>query len=202
MGIGQSLLNIRRVVITGGKTAKNFIKKHPVASTAALGFTGLVIGKALTTTKKEASDNANRMVLMNPVINPLGFFNHMLHPNDTNANELDNPIIKYFVDRNNRKYQADSNASTQSEQVREFYNNGGKGLNFDKKNHLENVVYADDGGKIYVYSDDNGSVIGSVNVDKNGRVRNISRDNPNTNETDLSVSLNPKTGKVQSVYVA
>lgn len=104
------------------------------------------------------------------------------------------------VNRMVKNYQ-DYNSLSLPEKVKEFYKNGGKGVNFDKDNHLCNVVNADDGGKIYVYSDRNEKVIGSINTDRYGRVRNISRDNPESGKIDLSVNMNAQTGRVRSVYV-
>ncbi len=203
MSIAQSLLRIRKTVIAGAGVAKNYVKKHPTAciTTGAAGLTGLVIAKALTTSRKQATDDMNRMILTNPALNPLGCFYHVLNPNDTTPNAFDGPILKYFVDKNNQKYQEYYNNLSPSEKVQEFYKNGGKEVNFNHKNHLCNVVKADDGGKIYVYSDTNDNVIGSINTDKYGRLRNIAHDNPFTHETDLSVNTNPETGKIRSVYL-
>ena len=196
MSIGKSLLNIRNLVVSGGKTVKKFVKRNPIASTAIFGFSGLLIGKLLTMDQKKASEFVNHSLLVNPVLNPSGAVNHILHPADNSANNFDSPLVKKLnINSQNKR----ANLPL-SEQVKEFYKNGGKGLNFDLKNSLCNVVNADDGGKIYVYADKNGNVIGSVNIDNHGRVRNIARDNPQTGKTDLSVSINPQTGKVRSVY--
>ena len=199
----MSISNIRKVITSNAGNAIKYVKKNPLAfgvvGEGLLG--GLIIGKAMTKTRKEATEDLNRMILTNPALNPLGCFYHMLNPKDTEANALDGPILKFFVDKNNKRYQEYYDNLSPAEKVQEFYKNGGKGVNFGSKSHLGNVVNADDGGKIYVYTNDKGKVIGSINTDKHGRVRNVARNNSETQKTDLSVNINPDTNKINSVYI-
>ena len=144
MGIGQSLLNIRETVISGGNRVKNFIKKHPFALVVPFGATGFVIGQALVSSKKQNTDTYN-----------------------TGNNAIENNAVRIAT--------------------------------FIKYGHnLAQVVRADDGGTIEIYTDNNGKIFGSINKDKNGFIRNLSVDNQETGGY-YSINIGNK-GSVESVY--
>lgn len=110
----------------------NYVMKKP-KKTAALaaggvGVAALIGYKAATTTRKESTDQVNRFILMNPVLNPLGWMTHLINPNGTTPGVLDNPIVKYVVDKNNARYQEYYDNLSHVDQIKEFYKNGGKGV--------------------------------------------------------------------------
>ena len=110
----------------------NYVMKNP-KKTAALaaggvGAAALIGYKAATTTRKESTEQMNRFILMNPVLNPLGWMTHLINPNDTTPGVLDNPIVKYVVDKNNARYQEYYDNLSQADKIKEFYKNGGKGV--------------------------------------------------------------------------
>ena len=75
----------------------------------------------------------NRMlILQNPFLNPFGWMYHGFNPADNNPNAFDGVLVKYLVDKNNAEYQKYYDNLTPQEKVKEFYKNGGKGVNFDK----------------------------------------------------------------------
>ena len=124
MGIGSIVSNV-----------VNYAIKHPKTTTAlatgGIGVAALVGYKAATTTHKQANDQLNYMILSNPMLNPLGWFNHAVNPKNTETDMLDNPIVKSVVDRNNKQYQEYYDKLSTADKVKEFYANGGKGVNFD-----------------------------------------------------------------------
>lgn len=144
MGIGQSLLNIRETVISGGNRVKNFVKKHPFALVVPFGATGFVIGQVLVSSKKQNTDTYN-----------------------TGNNAIENNAVRIAT--------------------------------FIKYGHnLAQVVKADDGGTIEIYTDNNGKIFGSINKDKNGYIRNLSVDN---HKTGGYYSLNiGNNGIIESIY--
>lgn len=75
------------------KAVTNFVKAHPVATTAGVGAVGLIGYKAATSTSKENKEVMNRMILTNPIYNPMGYMYHTLHPTDNTPNLLDNPML-------------------------------------------------------------------------------------------------------------
>ena len=119
--------------ITGvaGKVV-NYVMKNP-KKTAALaaggvGIAALIGYKAATTTRKQANDQINHMLLMNPMLNPLGWFQHLVNPGKTEAGTLDNPFIKLIVDKNNKEYQEYYDNLSHADKIKEFYKNGGRGF--------------------------------------------------------------------------
>ena len=127
MGIGRIASNALTTVV-------NVVRKHPKTTVAcaagALGIGGLIAYSAATTTRKQQTEAMNRMYLMNPFLNPIGWFTHVINPLSTETTPLDG-MAKYFVDTNNKRYQEWYNNLTPQEKVQEFYRNGGKGVNFD-----------------------------------------------------------------------
>lgn len=70
------------------------------------------------------------MLLLNPYTNPLGCWQHVFNPNKE-PNALDGPILKYLINHNNEQCQKYYDNLTPHEKVREYYKNGGKGINFN-----------------------------------------------------------------------
>lgn len=83
------------------KAVTNFVKAHPIATAAGVGTVGLIAYKAATSTPKENKDVMNRMILTNPIYNPMGYMYHTLHPTDNTLNLLDNPML---VNLNNSRF--------------------------------------------------------------------------------------------------
>lgn len=108
MGIGSILSNVVNYAAKNPKTTA-------VLTTGGIGLAALVGYKAATTTPKQANDQVNYMLLTNPMLNPLGWFTHAVNPNNSDG-LLDGPIVKHL---------------SSQEKIREFYKNGGKGVNFD-----------------------------------------------------------------------
>ena len=46
---------------------------------------------------------------------------------------FDNPLLKPIIDKNNKSYQEYYDKLTPQQRIQEFYNSGGKGVNFDKQ---------------------------------------------------------------------
>jgi hypothetical protein len=111
------------------KVALNYVKAHPLKSaliggTLGLG-TGLVLYKAATTHQKEAQEQMDRVLLLsNPLVNPIGWFNHAFNKDNVTPTEYDNPLISYIVNKHA------NNENPKAESVKEFYENGGKGVYF------------------------------------------------------------------------
>jgi hypothetical protein len=110
------------------KVALNYVKAHPLKSaliggTFGLG-TGLVLYKAATTHQKEAQEQMDRFVLSNPLVNPFGCFNHAFNKDNVTPTEYDNPLISYIVNKHA------NNENPEAESVKEFYENGGKGIRY------------------------------------------------------------------------
>ena len=139
----MTITSIARLAVKGGKYAgklikngkvTNWIKRNPKEATffgaAGLFGVGLEV-KWLTSTKKEKNDWMKRFALANPYINPIGCWDAMIN-NRTTVNEFDTPFAKYFVDKYDNDYQKYYDNLSPQEKVREFYKNGGKGLNFTK----------------------------------------------------------------------
>ena len=116
----------------------NFVSKNPklvkcATSTGIVGTAGLLAFAVATSfTKKEERDISNRLVLTNPVLNPLGWGHHLFNPKNKETGVLDSPIVKYIVDKNNKEYDEYYSQLTPAEKVEEFYQNGGKGVRFNK----------------------------------------------------------------------
>ncbi|MDE6138888.1 MAG: hypothetical protein K2F57_05405, partial [Candidatus Gastranaerophilales bacterium] len=72
----------------------------------------------------------NRMLLLNPYTNPLGWGQHVFNPNKE-PNALDGPILKYLIDHNKEQCQKYYDNLSPQEKVKEFYKDGGKGVNFE-----------------------------------------------------------------------
>ncbi len=91
---------------------------------------GLILGKALTTSRKKATQDMNRLILTNPMLNPTGWMTHTLDITNPNPspNGLDSIVVKHMVEKNNKNYR-DNNNLDSFERVKEFYDNGGKGFN-------------------------------------------------------------------------
>ena len=104
------------------------LKKTAALATGGLGIAALIGYKAATTTRKQANDQINHMLLINPMLNPLGWFKHVVNPGKTETDVLDNLLIKYVVDANNKRYQEYYNNLSQTDKVKEFYKNGGRGF--------------------------------------------------------------------------
>ena len=103
-------------------------KKNAALAAGGLGIAALIGYKAATTTRKQANDQINHMLLINPMLNPLGWFKHVVNPGKTETDVLDNLLIKYVVDANNKRYQEYYNNLSQTDKVKEFYKNGGRGF--------------------------------------------------------------------------
>lgn len=120
-------------LIKNGKVTK-WIKENPKTAAGIFGAGGLAVAaivKAATSSRKEQNDYMKNFVLTNPYINPIGCFDALINKR-TNVNELDNPLLKYWSDRIDKNYQKYYDNLSPQEKVREFYKNGGKGLNFTK----------------------------------------------------------------------
>lgn len=131
MGIG----NVLGKSILGSsflKSAVGFVKKKPLIVAGGAGVVGLIGYKAATSSRKQQTDEMNRLLyLQNPFINPFGCWQHMVNPGNMEPNALDGPIVKYLVDRNNERYQEYYDNLSSPEKIKEFYQNGGRGVNFD-----------------------------------------------------------------------
>ena len=121
--------------ITGiARKIVSYVAKNP-KKTAALAAGGVGVGaligyKAATTTRKQANDQINHMLLTNPILNPLGWFQHFVNPGKTETGMLDNPLVRHIVDKNNKEYQEYYDNLSQADKVIEFYKNGGKGVHW------------------------------------------------------------------------
>ncbi len=125
MGI-ERILNSNTI-----KVVRNFLKKPAGQATAVVGGLGLLAGYThLTTTKKERAERANQAILSNPFLNPLGFGRHLFNPK-ADVNSYDCSLARYLVNRNNEKYDEYYNNLSPQEKIKEFYENGGKGVRFD-----------------------------------------------------------------------
>ena len=140
----MTITSIARLAVKGGKQVgkliKNgkvtkWIKENPKTAAGIFGAGGLTaaaIIKAATSSKKEQYDYMKRFFgLSNPFVNPIGCWDAMINKRTT-VNELDNPLLKYWCDRIDKNYQKYYDNLSPQEKVREFYKNGGKGLNFTK----------------------------------------------------------------------
>ncbi len=95
--------------------------------------TGLITAaayKAAKRTRKQNTDYMNYFYLSNPILNPIGCFSHMLNPAKTELTPLDVGLVRYLVEQNNKRYQEYYDKLPPSEKVKEFYQNGGKGVIF------------------------------------------------------------------------
>ena len=102
-------------------------KKTAALAAGGIGVAALIGYKAATTTRKQANDQVNHMLLMNPMLNPLGFFKHLVNP-EAETDFLDSPIVKHMVDKNNERYQEYYDNLSQADKIKEFYKNGGRGF--------------------------------------------------------------------------
>ncbi len=102
-------------------------KKTAVLVVRGIGAAALIGYKAATTTRKQANDKLNNMFLMNPMLNTLGFFKHLVNP-CAETDFLDNPIVRHIVYKNNERYQEYYDNLSQVDKIKEFYKNGGGGF--------------------------------------------------------------------------
>lgn len=123
--LGRSILGSNFV-----KSAVKIVKKNPLLVAGGAGVVGLIGYKAATSSRKQQTDAMNRMLLLNPYTNPLGCWQHVFNPNKE-PNALDGPILKYLIDHNNEQCQKYYDNLSLQEKVREYYKNGGKGVNFE-----------------------------------------------------------------------
>lgn len=130
MGIG----NVLGSTIGSGfvKNAVKFVKKNPLLVAGGAGVVGIIGYKAATSSRKQQTETMNRLlILQNPFVNPLGWAQHLINPYNNEPNALDGPIVKYLVERNNEQAQKYYDNLTPQEKVREYYKDGGKGVNFE-----------------------------------------------------------------------
>ena len=166
-------MGIGKVLASGAKTVVNFVKKSPKTAmvAGAAGVGGLILSKALTTTQAEAAEFVNHSILANPILNPTGCLRHIINPGDNSTNDLDMPLVKYFVENNKQKYQNESDMAKDNVTRLATY--------VIYNNNLSKVINADDGGRIELYTNSKGEIVGSLNKDKDGKIRNISINLPN-----------------------
>lgn len=128
----KGIMGIERILNKNTiKVARNFLKKPVGQATAVVGGIGLLAGYThLTTTKKERIERANQMALTNPFLNPFGWGRHLFN-SKADINSYDGPLARYLVDRNNKEYDEYYNKLSPQEKIKEFYENGGKGVRFD-----------------------------------------------------------------------
>ncbi len=166
-------MGIGKVLFSGAKKVVNFVKKNPEIAlvSGAAGIGGLILSKALTMKQDKAADFVNHSLLINPVLNPTGCIRHIINPSDNDTNNLDMSLVRYFVENNKQKYQNESDM-TKDKVTRlatyVIYNN-----------NLSKVIDADDGGRIEFYTNSKGKIVGSLNKDQDGKIRNISINLPN-----------------------
>lgn len=124
---------IGKVVTSGFNVVANYIKKNPKTTAVVAGglVGGLILGKALTTSRKKVTQDMNRLILTNPMLNPTGWMTHMLDVTNPNPspNGLDSIVVKHMAEKNNKNYRDYYNNLDSFERVKEFYDNGGKGFN-------------------------------------------------------------------------
>lgn len=166
-------MGIGKVLFSGAQKVVNFVKKNPETAlfAGAAGVGGLLLSKAITMKQDKAAEFVNHSLLINPVLNPTGCLKHILNPSDNNPNNFDMPLVKSFVDYNKSKYQDNSNLSNNNVTRLATY--------VIYNNNLSKVIDADDGGRIELYTNSNGRIIGSLNKDKDGKIRNININLPN-----------------------
>lgn len=160
-------MGIGKVLFSGAKKVVNFVKKNPEVAlvSGAAGVGGLLLSKALTIKQDKAAEFVNHSLLINPVLNPTGCIRHILNPSDNDTNNLDMPLVKYFVNYNKSKYQNNSNLSNNNVTRLATY--------VIYNNNLSRVINADDGGRIELYTNSKGKIVGSLNKNQDGKIRNI-----------------------------